>query len=239
MSYTKSERSQTTSKLSESTSPDDGNNEGCGEGKGGKTTSQHKRDQRQKVKLPARLPFCAEILGFLLQELLDGGDCQHFVVLCEVLECADSDLLEQACVTSNISSMQRREAYLAYFDLLGRLKLFCAANKIIKGSKEDYISKITRHGVVMHTSCSTCGKELQESSLSSWCTKCNRSSSLCSLCHQPVSTMMHWCPVCGHGGHRACLDKWFARYNTCPTGCGHNCCNFGGKTKQLTEVRLR
>jgi hypothetical protein len=34
---------------------------------------------------------------------------------------------------------------------------------------------------------------------------------------------MLWCPVCGHGGHQACVQKWFARNETCPTGCGHSC----------------
>ena len=233
----------TMSKLTEPTSPEREENEGSYR----KILLKHSKKERQKeeqkdeenVNLPPRLPFCSEVLGLLLKELLDGGDCQHFVVLCEVLRSAGPELLEEACLASNISIIQRREAYLAYFDLLGRLQMFCAVNEIINSSKEEYISKITRHGVIMHTSCSTCGKELQEGSLSSWCVKCNRCSSLCSLCHQPVSTMMHWCPVCGHGGHRACLDKWFSRYSSCPTGCGHNCCNFGGKTRQLTNTPRR
>ena len=31
------------------------------------------------------VPFAIELLGALLLELLEGGDCQHFVVLYEVL----------------------------------------------------------------------------------------------------------------------------------------------------------
>ena len=31
------------------------------------------------------VPFANELLGALLLELLEGGDCQHFVVLYEVL----------------------------------------------------------------------------------------------------------------------------------------------------------
>lgn len=188
------------------------------------------------VHLPANLPFSTEILGFLLQELLDGGDCQHFVVVCEVLKGAG--LLESACETAHITVLQRREAYLAYFDLLGRLKLFCSANDIIKVSSEDYISKITRQGVVMYTSCAKCGKELQEhNSGSPWCAKCNHCASTCSLCQQPVLKLMHWCPVCGHGGHRACLDAWFAKHEMCPTGCGHKCCQGGSDAGTTPAVK--
>jgi hypothetical protein len=183
---------------------------------------RHASGTSKDINLPSKLPFSVEILGFLLQELLDGGDCQHFVVLCEVLKCAN--LLEEACRVSEITVLQRREAYLAYFDLLGRLKLFCSANDIIKGSNEDYISKITRHGVVMHTSCAKCGKELTDTVGSPWCAKCNHCASSCSLCHKPVLKMMQWCPVCGHGGHRECLDIWYSKNSTCPTGCGHKCC---------------
>lgn len=89
------------------------------------TTAPSLRD-----RLPEEVPFGLGLLGALLLELLEGGDTQHFVCLCEVLRRAD--LVEPACAEARIGDMRRREAYLAYFDLLSRLQLFCAANAIIK-----------------------------------------------------------------------------------------------------------
>jgi len=37
--------------------------------------------------------------------------------------------------------------------------------------------------------------------------------------------LIHWCPVCAHGGHLACTKRWFAQSEDCPAGCGHNCCS--------------
>lgn len=171
--------------------------------------------------MPATLPFGEDILGSLLQELLEGGDCQHFVVLCEVLKHAGMGLLDSVCATTDISTMQRREVYLAYFELLGQMRLFSCVNSIIKDSDEEYISRVSRHGVSMHTACAKCGKELPDGI--PWCKKCNGCAAMCSLCHRPVRGLMHWCPVCGHGGHIECSRLWFKYNSTCPSGCGHDC----------------
>jgi len=171
--------------------------------------------------MPPTLPFGVEILGSLLQELLEGGDCQHFVVLCEVLKNAGMGLLDKVCAATDISTMQRREVYLAYFELLGQMKLFACVNSIIKESDEEYISRVSRHGVNMHTACAKCGKELPDGM--PWCKKCNGCAAMCSLCHRPVKSLMHWCPVCGHGGHLECSKLWFKHNSTCPSGCGHEC----------------
>lgn len=183
--------------------------------------------------LPTQLPFTLDILGNLLQELLEGGDCQHFVVVCEVLKCAE--VLEPVCDKYNITVLQRREIYLAYFDLLAHLKLFTCANDIIKASDEKYISRMSRQGVLMYTSCSSCGKEIQENQSRPWCNKCKTVAVSCSLCHQPVLKMLHWCPVCGHGGHIECIMKWFSMYSTCPSGCGHRCYESDCHTKMSLQ----
>ena len=171
--------------------------------------------------MPPTIPFGVEILGSLLQELLEGGDCQHFVVLCEVLKYAGLGLLDRVCATTDISVMQRREVYLAYFELLGHLKLFTCVNFIVKDSNEEYISRVSRQGVNMHTSCAKCGKELPDGI--PWCKKCSCCAAICSLCHCPVRGLMHWCPICGHGGHLECMKLWFKGHSTCPSGCGHDC----------------
>jgi len=177
-------------------------------------------------KMENTLSFAAELLGKMLLELIEGGDTQHFVLLCEVLRRAEAGLDAKSLAAGNISDMRRREAYLAYFDLLSRLQLFCAANKIIKASDEEYISKLSRHGVTIHTSCAKCGKETPEHVSHPWCSKCRRCAALCSLCHKPIKGLMHWCPVCGHGGHLNCTTRWFKhlKKNECPAGCGHSCC---------------
>ena len=80
-------------------------------------------------------------------------------------------------------------------------------------------------GVSMHTACSRCGMELPERVSSPWCTRCKRCAGLCSVCRRPVRGLLHWCPVCGHGGHLSCHKLWFSQHLTCPSGCGHDCCS--------------
>ena len=123
-----------------------------------------------------------------------------------------------------------------YLDLLTKLELFDAIGVILKYSTDEYISELNRKGSLLHLTCSRCGKELpdgitggngesfsQLGCQGSWCAKCSRSVGTCSLCHQVVSGMYVWCPICCHGGHRACLKKWFEKFSTCPSGCGHTC----------------
>lgn len=186
------------------------------------TESKEKKGAPLLDGLVPEIPFAEELLGGLLRELLEGGDCQHFVVLCEILR--HCGLLDSASVAASIGDMRRRETYLAYFELLAKLKLFCCANTIIKASSEEYISKLSRHGVLMHTACAKCGKELPENVRTQWCVKCHRCAAMCVLCHMPVRGLMHWCPVCGHGGHLSCTEAWFKAHGTCPSGCGHDCC---------------
>ena len=51
----------------------------------------------------------------------------------------------------------------------------------------------------------------------------HRCAGLCALCQKPVTRMLQWCPICGHGGHSPCLQQWFEVHLTCPSGCGHRC----------------
>jgi hypothetical protein len=51
----------------------------------------------------------------------------------------------------------------------------------------------------------------------------HRCAGLCVLCQKPVTRLLQWCPICGHGGHSACLQQWFAENLVCPSGCGHRC----------------
>eukprot|EP01034_Spumella_vulgaris_P025777 gene25777-32269_t len=185
--------------------------------------------------LKGDLPFAIEVIASLLSELLEGGDSQHFVVMCEVLRKAS--VLDEVCLRGKITEFRVRRTYLAYLDLLTKLQLFCEANEIIKASADSYISSLSKQGAEIHTRCAKCGKELTEKSSTAWCLKCARCVCMCMLCNKPVRGLLHWCPVCGHGGHLECTKKWFKLYNTCPTGCGHDCCSSMVELCQETPAR--
>jgi hypothetical protein len=207
------------------------------------------------------LNYAMETLCELLIELIDCGDCQHFVICCEIVRNIDGrhstpDLdplsphsaaspLHDPChqpkksiwksLQQTIGEMRIREGYVAYLELLFRLDLYQISNSIIFRSTDKYITQLSQQGVIVRSSCAQCGKELNADStgpsstqLSSritsiWCIKCRKCVGLCHLCQQPVKGLLHWCPVCGHGGHPDCVKKWFERFETCPSGCGHKC----------------
>lgn len=168
--------------------------------------------------------FDVDLMGKLLNELLDSGDCQHFVVLCEILRNTGFGILNVFVAEKKIVSERRKqEAYLAYLDLLSKLQLHCSANTIIKSSDVENISRLSMQGVMMHSACAKCGKELPDNVPLAWCAKCAKCASICHICHKPVRGLYHWCPVCCHGGHIECTRKWFNLHKTCASGCGHDC----------------
>lgn len=169
------------------------------------------------------LPFTLELIGTLLGELLEGGDVQHFVVACEILR--QGGILPAVCKAVNMSDVQVQRGYLVYIDLLTKLGLFCEATDLIKASEDKYISTLNQQGVQVGMKCAACNKELAANSATGWCDRCARSVSMCVLCNKPAPGLIHWCPVCAHGGHLACTKRWFAQSEECPAGCGHNCCS--------------
>lgn len=180
-----------------------------------------------------QLMFAVDTTRDLLTELIDCGDCQHFVTCCEVFREIDGggilDLL-----TEEIGNLRVREGYVAYLDMLNRLELFALANEYIRKSKDSYISRLSQTGVIMRAGCAHCGKEMNSENLTtstsaSWCQKCKRCAGLCVFCHQPVRGLLHWCPICGHGGHISCTQQWFENHVMCPSGCGHRCIAHGVK----------
>lgn len=183
------------------------------------------------------ISFAVPLLGQLMLDLVNLGDCQHFVVLCEILAQYNSQLLRESLESANISQLRKREAYHCYISLLQKLRLFASANSIIKQQIRTETGNIfTQEATIMHLSCAKCGKELPEhqnihhnpqvaaaTSLLPYCQKCNQSVGLCVLCQRPVQGLFLWCQVCGHGGHRPCLRLWFEREASCASGCGHSC----------------
>ena len=169
------------------------------------------------------LPFTLELIGTLLGELLEGGDVQHFVVACEILR--QGGILSAVCKAVNMSDVQVQRGYLVYIDLLTKLGLFCEATDLIKASEDKYISSLNQQGVQVGMKCAACNKELTANTATGWCDRCARSVSMCVLCNKPAPGLIHWCPVCAHGGHLACTKRWFAQSDECPAGCGHNCCS--------------
>jgi hypothetical protein len=183
-------------------------------------------------------PFelASELVSSQLIQFLERGDCQHFVLFCEVLR--NCGLLETITseMSDEIGSSRQREAYLTYFQLLTKLGLYDAATVLLKHSTDEYISALNKKGSLLHITCTKCGKELlntaesaEQSSVStagaggSYCTKCRKCVGLCSLCYRVVNGLYLWCPVCCHGGHISCIKKWFSKNSSCPSGCGHPC----------------
>ena len=179
--------------------------------------------------------LAAELVSTQLVQFLERGDCQHFVVSCEVLRNSGLlDIVTSGRMTAEIGSLRQREAYETYYQLLTKLELYDAATVLLKQSMDEYISALNKKGTLIHITCAKCGKELSNSidsadrtSVSkaegSFCIKCRKCVGLCSLCCRVVEGLYLWCPVCCHGGHSGCIKKWFFKNSSCPSGCGHPC----------------
>lgn len=186
-----------------------------------------RRDGLACTKVTAResfpeLPFTHELIGTLLSELLEGGDVQHFIVACEILR--TGSVLPEICQAANLTETRVQRGYLVYLDLLTKLGLFCEANDLLKASDDKYLSTLNKAGVQVGIKCATCGKELSSETATGWCERCARCVSVCVVCNRPATGLVHWCPLCAHGGHLACTQRWFQQHDDCPAGCGHNCC---------------
>lgn len=177
----------------------------------------------ESLKNYSGLPFSFGVISMMLKELLEDGDSQHFVIVCEILRTAN--LFNQVFKKSTISGMQLRRVYLSYIDLLKKLELFCEANEIIKSSDDSFFSDLSKASVEISIKCSKCEKKIEENSSQPYfCNNCSLCITKCSLCHKPIKGLYHWCPICSHGGHFECMKSWFSRFNSCPSGCGHDCC---------------
>jgi hypothetical protein len=166
--------------------------------------------------------FGASLVGDILLDLVNCGDCQHFVSVCELVGEHRPDILAQSLETAAISVSRQNEAYHSYISLLQKLRLFSEANYIVKMAKIGSPAAASA-AMNLHMYCETCGKEIPDSGRVSYCQKCNKGSGLCVLCHKPVRGLFRWCQICAHGGHNECLTKWFKRSPSCPSGCGHHC----------------
>ena len=174
----------------------------------------------------------------LLCQLLDCGDCQHFVVCFEILRrnrllngiaekgipnMESKEVIEEVNICSEshpvLTAIRVREAYLAYIDVLSRWGLFTAASELIKSSEDQYISELSKKGIRIKVGCAKCGKEVAADQASGgsqnltaitaiFCGKCRRSAGRCVVCHKPVLGLYRWCPICSHGGHKECIDQW-------------------------------
>ena len=77
-----------------------------------------------------------------------------------MLSCAILHNRLSAKLQKNISELRIREGYVSYLDMLNRLCLFSHANALIRTSKDRYISQLSNQGVMMHSCCAKCGKEV-------------------------------------------------------------------------------
>jgi WD40 repeat protein len=175
---------------------------------------------KQKLSSDALIPFAIDLLGDLLLDLLEAGDCLHFVFLSEALR--QSGLLAEI-TRDKISELRQRETYVSLIDMLMRQRLFSVATSLIKVSEDPHIKAMGSAAVTIHTNCSRCSKEVPDSAGKPWCERCKSCLTLCAVCQRPCQRLYLMCPVCAHGGHKECLDAWFGRFSACPTGCEHYC----------------
>lgn len=188
-------------------------------------TTPHVTSQSKEVPSSSSevLPFAVELLGEVLLDMLDIGDCQHFVIACEIILQTSKALLDRCLESAKIPSTRRLEAYYSYIELLRRFQQFSKVNEIIMQTDIANSEVLNQRGVLIHISCSICGKELPDRISTPWCQKCRRTVGLCVVCNEPVRGLMRWCAVCGHGGHVDCMRVWYSRCGACPSGCGHDC----------------
>eukprot|EP01041_Mallomonas_annulata_P004728 gene4728-9389_t len=112
---------------------------------------------------------------------------------------------------------QIHEAYTSYWEILHKLQLTELACLLALHADIKLLSDRSQQGVEMRQNCGKCGKELTRAENSTgvklpWCVRCKACVGLCVVCHRPVCGLMLWCPVCGHGGHKLCMNKWFEEY---------------------------
>ena len=122
------------------------------------------------------IPFS---LLFSLSYFPETGDCQHFVILCEVIRAIDDGTTLKLVTQKFVSDLRIREGYMSYLDTLDRLRLFSHANALISTSTDRYISQLSKSGVIMRACCAKCGKEVGDNDVqtavgSVWCGKCKR-----------------------------------------------------------------
>lgn len=171
------------------------------------------------------LPFTVEVLSGILKELLENGDSQHFVMVCEVLR--NAGWLHRVLAVAQLNPQSILHIYRAYLELLRKLKLFSVATEVVRTSEDPEITNFYKRNVDIKVRCGGCLKDLQTSKnmTTGFCLNCSRCSTVCAICRKPIKGLMHWCPVCAHGGHIECNQKWFKISSQCPAGCGHKCCD--------------
>jgi hypothetical protein len=67
-----------------------------------------------------------------------------------------------------------------------------------------------------------------------WCGDCKDWAQRCVVCELAVRGPVSVCGKCGHGGHFAHLQSWFARSSVCASGCGCHCVAQGAEPDDLS-----
>jgi hypothetical protein len=165
----------------------------------------------------------------MLRELLDAGDALHFVLVREILlrcqrsqayaglpsEISEQDAFQALSPIERLQERRVTQMYLAYADLLRRWTLPQRAIDIMKYVTDPVLIQRARADVTFKLSCALCSgtelrnRELRQRGSTAYCAKCKVSVSYCSVCCRPVTGLVQWCVVCGHGGHFHCLQQWF------------------------------
>ena len=105
------------------------------------------------------------LLQELLDELLDAGDCLHYVAVCEVLRARydGSTLLSVALSRHPLALTRHEEVYLCFWELLHRLDLPLLACQLSAVSSTTSLEEASKRGTEIKNSCNKCMREVSMS----------------------------------------------------------------------------
>ncbi|EMD38736.1 hypothetical protein CERSUDRAFT_112461 [Gelatoporia subvermispora B] len=150
-----------------------------------------------------------EALCELFEASADHGDVQ----LCTFLSLVAPKELK----VSKARTLRFVEAYL---EILNRLRLHTAAAYIRKYVDAEEIRALTAMQTTVYTACNKCRKAImlpppavqrgaKPGGNYAFCQGCRSATIVCTVCHLPVRALVLACPVCAHGGHPDCLQKYY------------------------------
>ncbi|KAG7089936.1 hypothetical protein E1B28_011566 [Marasmius oreades] len=151
-----------------------------------------------------------DIVWVALRESVDLFADEGDVQLCAMLAILVPDELGMR--------QRRRLAFIeSYIDRLSRLRLHVCAAYVRKYSNIDDVRSLTLLETTIYTACGRCRKPFIISpsqaarSGYTYCPRCRRTTSICSICRLPVHGILFQCSVCAHGGHQVCYQRFYAQ----------------------------
>ncbi|OCH91390.1 WD40 repeat-like protein [Obba rivulosa] len=154
-----------------------------------------------------------ELVWEALRELFEASADEGDVQLCAFMSLVAPKELK-------VSKARTLRFVEAYIEVLNRLRLHTAAAYMRKFVDADEIRALTSTQTTVYTACSKCRKAIivpltalkragKPGGSYAFCQTCRTATTVCTVCHLPVRALVLACPVCSHGGHPDCLQKYY------------------------------